>query len=205
MDVVCPLNNTIVGDVQLHFDNQDSFAKQTIARLGSTVQQTLDEKESLNNIDTCPWRTIVNHAVEAVDHVDPSQGMVRFSTTWFFNMVLLCKRGTTHWLDCYRCFLDTYLGQMCYLLGLHTSNNRRLTFPATGERFLFTGDNCPDKTGYHDFVQSKASGTVFLVIETEYEPSQRWVAYRPHKGAHYPEKRKHCITQHRKMKMITIL
>lgn len=103
----------------------------------------MDKKDVLKNTDSIISRVIFSHAVDATDQTDRRMGMVRFSTTWFFNLVFLRKPGLLNCLNGFRSFLETYVGKVCSLLGLHTFTDRRFTLLATSGPFFLTCDNCP--------------------------------------------------------------
>lgn len=135
-DVADSLNNTFFGDVGLPFHQLYSFTKETMERFFWKGQQTLENMEALKNNDTNLWRVIAIDAVEAIDELGRRRGVAVFSTTAFFKIVLLHKPGTLNWIYRYRCSLEIYLCELCYLHGLYRFNNRRFNFPVTSFLFL---------------------------------------------------------------------
>lgn len=111
--VADPPNNTFVGDVDLPFDELDSLQKKTMEPFFQTVQNTMDSKHTLDNGAKNLLYSIFKHAVEAAEQDEGRRGVERFSTTWFFKMVVLSQPGTLNGLQRYRFCLDEYLFRFC--------------------------------------------------------------------------------------------
>lgn len=92
------------------------------------------------------------------------------SLTVYFWASLVLSNGYIKCLYRYHYFLETYLGNLFYLLGSHTFNNKRLNLPVTGGHLLLTGEICPAQTGNNDFDNTKVSGTGFFSSQLAKRP-----------------------------------
>lgn len=81
------------------------------------IEKTFDKRDALNPTVTSLWRPIFNHENEGIDQADCAACKTRFATTHYPNATYMMEEDY-EWIVQHFYFLETYIGQLCWLISL---------------------------------------------------------------------------------------
>lgn len=166
----------------------------------NAVLQALNPADAVKPTKTSDWRTMFDLTIEDIKCENRKRGALMFSRRQRFTTVTLTESGISR----FRYFYDLYVGQSCFLIGLHQLLPERLFMIIFGCRFIFTCENCLAQFRNEDVRNEMGTEKRLFVIATAAYETGLWVSDYSYQCVHHAVTLKSGLADVLEMFLITI-